>query len=72
VSCELFDEDGKYIIESMQYKTVDGFPKEIHHFWYDKGCPVKFTGSGGRHAADAGPGIYEKEGDKWMKKKAMF
>ncbi len=70
-SCELFDENGNYIIESMQYRTVDGKPEEVHHFWYENGYPVRFAGSGGRHAADEGPGLYEKEAENWVKLKAF-
>ena len=71
VSRELFDGNGDFIVESMQFQSVNGNPKEIHHFWYENGCPVEFVGRGGRHAADEGPGYYRKEGDKWVKKKAL-
>ncbi len=72
-SREIFDNDGKFITESIQYQTLDdGTPREVHHFWYKDGCPVKFVGSGGRHAADAGTGMYEKEGEVWAKRKSFF
>lgn len=71
VSVELFDSQGKYITESIQYKTVDGKLKETEHFWYEGGCPVKFAGTGGRHAGESGLGIYKKEGDKWLKKQSV-
>ena len=62
VSTELFDPDG-YITESIQYR--DSEPAE--HFWFERGMPVKFTGSRSHHAAPHGRGTYVKKGDNWVK-----
>jgi len=64
VSHELFKPDG-YISESVRYRTVDGSPQEISHWWFDKGLPVKLIGSEG-HTLVSLPGIYTKEGDNWV------
>ena len=64
ISTELFDKDG-YITESVRYKYVDGTKKEIGHWWFENGMPVKLIGSEG-HTLVSFPGIYIKEGDRWI------
>ena len=64
ISTEIFDTDG-YITESVRYQYVDGNQKEIGHWWFDKGMPVKLIGSEG-HTLVSFPGIYVKEGDNWV------
>jgi len=64
VSTELFAPDG-YIVESIRYHDVDGVRKEIGHWWFEKGNPVKLIGSEG-HTLVAFPGIYTKEGDRFV------
>lgn len=64
VSTELFAPDG-YITEAIRYKYVDSAKKEIGHWWYEKGMPVKLIGSEG-HTLVAFPGIYTREGKNWV------
>ena len=64
VSTELFAPDG-FITESVRYKHEDGQEKEIGHWWFDKGMPVKLIGSEG-HTLVSFPGIYVKEGKNWV------
>jgi len=64
VSRELFAPDG-YITESMRFAYLDGEPREITHWWFEKGLPVKLIGSEG-HTLVSLPGIYEKAGDDWV------
>lgn len=64
LSTEWFDADG-YITEAVRYQKVDGAEREIGHWWYEKGMPVKLIGSEG-HTNVAFPGIYTKEGDNWV------
>ena len=63
VSSEFFAPDG-FIVEAVRYKTQDGEKKEIGHWWYEKGMPVKLIGCEG-HTLVSLPGIYLKEGDNW-------
>ncbi|MBT4484743.1 MAG: hypothetical protein HOC71_13820, partial [Candidatus Latescibacteria bacterium] len=64
VSRELFNPDG-YIRESVRYKIIDGAPREISHWWFEKGLPVKMIGSEG-HTLVSLPGVYTKEGHNWV------
>jgi hypothetical protein len=64
LSTEYFDTDG-YITEAIRYQKVDGAEREIGHWWYEKGMPVKLIGCEG-HTNVAFPGIYTKEGDNWV------
>lgn len=67
VSTEYFDADG-YITRSILYRMADGQLREYSHYWYQKGMPVKHVGNSVRHSAPLGPGLYVKEGDRWVKK----
>jgi hypothetical protein len=69
-SAEIFDEDG-YITESIVYRHRDGGKYEHSHYWYEAGMPVKHIGESVRHSAPLGAGLYEKEGDRWVKKATM-
>ena len=65
-SIEHFDSEG-YISESIQFRLTDGQPIEYGHYWYERGMPVKYVGEDVRHSAPRGPGLYMKEGERWVK-----
>ncbi len=64
VSRELFAPDG-FITESMRYAYNNGEPREITHWWFEEGLPVKLIGSEG-HTLVSLPGVYEKAGTDWV------
>ena len=63
VSLERFAGDGfktEEILWSTRCKKRDGNPKILHHWFYDKGFPVK-------HIADGGKVVREKKGSRWLR-----
>ena len=65
-SIERFDSEG-YISESIQFRLTDGQSTEYSHYWYERGMPVRYVGEDVRHSAPLGPGLYMKEGERWVK-----
>ena len=63
VSKELFAPDG-HITESVRYEKIDSKVREIGHWWFEKGLPVKLIGSEG-HTLVSLPGVYTKAGQAW-------
>jgi hypothetical protein len=66
-STELFG-DGDYITEQIIYDSDGG---EDAHFWYERGVPMKYSGSGRGNtaiqAAPEGPGTYVNQDGVWTK-----
>ena len=42
LSTEIFDVNG-YITESVQYQKINGDYKELNHWWFESGMPVKYS-----------------------------
>ena len=69
MSAEFFAPDG-YITESIMYRATDGESREQAHWWFERGMHVKFIGSA-RNSSPRSPGLYLKDGDRWVKKRDL-